>query len=542
MPSRIAPRALVALLAVAMAGTASAEVFVTSPTTGRILVLDSNGAVTRVIGSPGGMTEPYAMATDAERNLLVADYATGRLLRFNPEGTNASIVASNITKPDGLSVGPAGDVFLVSRDNRTPSTRLKNQTGDPTELSSAAFLHQVWMVPAGGNLPLAIGAVDESFRLAQTLTAPSGSYTGDLLVLSTRPGLVARFTQTGPTSFERSGDFISYIPGEPTSMAYTRTGELLVSTSDGRILRFSDTGAPLQPDFAAGLPVGPTRLSINRDGVIHLTPVGSTSIIRFDPYAMRLPNLAGATVPLATAVTTGCVPTPVGQHVTVSPAAGVNVIFDNVIQTGQTCLQTTALGPGVTTTPNGNVIPSFAKKLWEDPGFIVYDLTTTARFTDSIAEEFFSANSNARLMVAHGTNGVFADNTVLVVPFDPRGRTGGLSEFVIYLDTRPNNAVVLLKLADLQNSLNTFSSVIDPDLLLQLQTMVGLLPAFIGNGGVDADRPGAVSLLRDIKAFIRLHSGEGIRNRPNGPDETGPGNAAGTIISFADTLIFQLSL
>src|SRR5262245_44357182 len=105
MSSRFASRALIALLVVALAGNASAEVFVTSPHTGRILVLNSSGAVTRVIGSPGGMTEPYAMAVDSARNLLVADYAAGRVLRFNPEGTNATIVASNIPKPDGISIG-----------------------------------------------------------------------------------------------------------------------------------------------------------------------------------------------------------------------------------------------------------------------------------------------------------------------------------------------------------------------------------------------------------------------------------------------------
>src|SRR5678816_2034822 len=126
------------------------------------------------------------------------------------------------------------------------------------------------MIPSGSSLPIRIGAIDESFRLAQAQPVPSDPYKGDLLVLSTRPGLVARFIQTGPTTFERSQDLISYVPGEPTSMAFGRSG--------------------------------------------HMAPVGSTSIMRDGAFAMRLPTPWGATVPLAAALTTGCVPTPVGQN------------------------------------------------------------------------------------------------------------------------------------------------------------------------------------------------------------------------------------
>jgi hypothetical protein len=528
--------AMTALVLVAAVSSVMAEVFVTSPTTGRILVLDSNGSVTRVIGDTGGVQQPYGIAMDSARNLLVADYAAGRVLQFNPDGTNGSIRASNIPKADGLSVGSGGEIFLVSRDDRTSLPRLKSSSGD---VGGAGYLRQVWMVPVGSNLPVMIGSVAESFRLAQTQQVNAGAYSGNLLVLSTRPGLIARFIQTGATSFVRSTDLVSYVPGEPTSMAYSRVGELLISTSDGRVLRYSDTGVRLQPDFAIGLPVGPTRLSINGDGVVHITPVGSTSVIRFDAYGMRLPNLSGAAVPLAAAITSGCVPTPVGQNVTVTPAAGVNVVFDNVVTAGQTCLQTTSLGAGVNLSPRNNTIPGFARRLWEDPGFVVYDVTTTATWSDTVAQEFFSENPDARLMVAHGTGGVFADNTVLVVPDDPRGRTGSLSEFVIYLDTRPNRDVVLLKLGDLQNALSTFTEFIGPSQLEQLQTLVGQITTAVGNGGADSDKPAAVQLLGDLKGFVRENSGEGIRNTPG---IEGDLNAAGWLISLSDTLIFQLGL
>lgn len=530
--------ALSALVLVMFVSSVAAEVYVTSPTTKQILVLDSNGQVTRSIGAAGGVGQPYGIAMDSNRNLLVADYSAGRVLQFSPDGSNGSILASNIPKPDGLAVGPGGDVFLISRDNKAATTsRLKSQIGD--SVSTAGYLHDVWMIPSGSSLPIRIGAIDESFRLAQAQPVPSDPYKGDLLVLSTRPGLVARFIQTGPTTFERSQDLISYVPGEPTSMAFGRSGELLIGTTDGRILRYSGMGVRLQPDFASGLPVGPTRLTVNLDGVVHITPVGSTSIIRYDAYAMRLPNLSGATVPLAAALTTGCVPTPVGQNVTVSPAAGVNVVFDNVISGGQTCLQTTSLGAGVLTSPRGNTIPGFAQRLWEDPGFVVYDITTTAIITNTIAEEFFSANPEARLLVAHGSGGVFSDDTVLVTPDDPRSRTGQLSEFIIYLDTRPNRDVVLLKLGDLQNALNTYSGLISPSVLSQLQSLVTQITTAVGTGGAETDKTVAIQLLKDLKGYTRQNGGEGIPNR-FGPDS--PPNVAGTLISLADTLIFQLTL
>ena len=110
---------------------------------------------------------------------------------------------------------------------------------------------------------------------------------------------------------------------------------------------------------------------------------------------------------------------------------------------------------------------------------------------------------------------------------------------MVYLDTRANSDVVLLKLANLQNSLNTFASVISPTLFSQLQSRIAQIALLIGSGGSDADRPGAILLLRDLKGFVRLNSGEGIRNFP-GID--GSGNASGGLISFADTLIFQLTL
>ncbi|HEY3175212.1 MAG TPA: DUF6689 family protein [Candidatus Polarisedimenticolia bacterium] len=525
-----------ALLILAAVGTAAAEVYVTSPTTGRILVLNSSGALVRSIGGAGGLAEPYAIVLDSQRNLLVTDYAAGRIVSYTTDGSNASVVASNIPKADGLSVGPGGDLFLVSRDNsRTQLTKLRD--GE----ESSGYLHQVWMVPAGSTLPLKIGDVEESFRLAQTLVLSAGPYKGDLLVLSTRPGLIARYRMVGPATFDRSADLVSYVPGEPTSMAATRTGDLLVSTSDGRILRFSNTGVRLQGDFASGLPAGPTRISVNGDGVVHLTRQGSSSVVRFDPYAARLPDLNGATSPVAAAITNGCVPTPTGSAVSVSPAAGVTVTFDHVVVGGETCLQTTALGAGVMTSPGGNTIPSFARKLWEDAGFVVYDVTTTAAFTDSAAVDLFSNNPDARVLVAHGTGQVFGDATTLVTPTDPRARTGTFSEFIVYLDTRINTDVVALKLHALDEYVSVKACQIADIQLAALRSMVGDITNLIESAEwrSGTDKAGTIAALQEFKSYVRAHSGDGISNTPG---SQGQCNDAGNLLSLADTLVFQVSL
>lgn len=520
---------------VASGASASAEVYVSSPA-GRLLVLDGSGAVVRVIGESGGLVAPYAIAVDARRQILLADHAAGRIVRYAPDGSNASVVASNIPKADGLTLAPSGDLYLVSRDDRALFTRTRVRTagGDAT----ATRMVDVWMVPNGANLPVRLASLLDSLRLAQAGLLASGPHTGDLIVLSSQPGFIARFERTGAAQFSRQANLVSDVPGEPTGMVVTRTGGILVSTSDGRVLHYSDTGQRIA-DFASGLPAGASRVTANFDGIVHVTPVGGGSVIRFTPYAERLADLSVPSMPVAAAITDACVPTPVGQNVVVSPAVGVNVIFDNVVQAGLTCLETTALGAGVTTTPNGNTIPSFARKLHEDAGFVVYDLTTTALHTDSIAPEFFSHNPDARVLHAHGSGQVMEDVTVLVTPDDPRTRVPDLSEFVVYLDTRPSLDVLLLKLDRLDGFVTEGIVGVGPDLLDTIQSAVQQAAGFIGAGGPDSDPAQATATLVGLKQIVRQSSGEGIPNAP-GPDNEG--NVSGILLSLADTLIFHLSL
>ena len=515
-----------------LVGTAGADIYVTSPGTGRVAVLDAAGQVIRTLGDTGGLEQPYSVVLDSQRNLIVADWSAGRIVRLDPDGTNGTVIASNIPKPDGLSLGPAGEIFLVSRDDRTLAGRFGGRAQDESSL----YLRGVWMIPPDGGMPVMIASIDDSIRLAQSVAMTSG----ELLVLSTRPGFVARLRPVATGGFERLGNLITAIPGEPTSMTLSSLGTILISTSDGRVLGYSKTGVRL-PDFAIGQPVGASRISSGIDGVVNLTTLGGTELRRFDRNGHVLSPISISGVPMAGTVQGSCVPTPTGTQVTVTPSAGVNVIFDRVVSAGETCLRSTPLAAGQTLSPNGNTIPPFARKLFEDPGFVVQDVTTTAGFTDSIAVEFLAPNPNARLLVAHGSGQTFEDATVLVTPIDPRGRVGGLSEFVIYLDTRPTTELVLTKVADLQaNVANGVNRGVDPDLVALFQGIVDGITAAVGSAGKDADREQASNLIRQFKALARSRSGNGLPNGIDAVPGSGATNPAGDWLAAADTLLWSL--
>jgi len=537
----IVPSLMAAIMFLGAPAPSRGDVIVTSPATGRILVLDGAGTVTRVLGEAGGVQQPSGIVLDPTRHMIVADHGAGRVLRLAPDGSNGMILAWGIPKPDGPSVGPRGEIFLVSRNDAASiqRSRPRSTEGDP----APTRLNQVWRIPSGGGAPEVIATLDEATHLVQTHVVGSGPYEGDLLVLSARPGRVVRLTSVGSGAFERRSDFIAGFPVEPSSMAAATSGEILVSTTDGRILRYTDAGARLAPDFASGLPLGRTRVSVGLEGLVHVTPQGGSSVIRFDSRGARLTDLFVTGVPLAAAVATGCVPTPVGDNVAVSPGAGVSVVFDRVVEAGQTCLQTTPLAAGETITPRGNLIPDWARKLWEDPGFVVHELTTTACFEGSVGEEFFSQNPDARLLHATGSGQVMEDITVLVTPNDPRGRSGGFSEFVVYLDTRPVRDVILLKLAKLQQELDVESDLaqrIAEEQLEAIRAWLDGMTTLVSQAGPDIDRAEAIRRMLEMKAYVRANTGEAI---PGFVCEgTGRSNPAGWLVAWIDTWIFHMNL
>src|SRR5262245_66655442 len=96
-----------AAAALLLIGHAGADVYVTSPGTGRVVVLDSTGQVVRSLGDTGGLMQPYSVILDSQRNLIVADWEAGKVSSLSPDGTNGSVVASNI-RSEERRVGTGG--------------------------------------------------------------------------------------------------------------------------------------------------------------------------------------------------------------------------------------------------------------------------------------------------------------------------------------------------------------------------------------------------------------------------------------------------
>lgn len=60
-----------------------------------------------------GLSSPVGMAYDADGNLYVANWSSGRVLRFSSQGER-TVFASGLSGPSGLAISAKGDIYVAS--------------------------------------------------------------------------------------------------------------------------------------------------------------------------------------------------------------------------------------------------------------------------------------------------------------------------------------------------------------------------------------------------------------------------------------------
>ena len=519
--SRHVIAAVAVLAAASLAPLFAQQVHVANSANGRITVFDAAGVPTPFAGNTSMLVKPLGILLDLNGRLVVCDNQRGHIYRYEANGSGPLLLADDLQRPDGPSYGPGGDLFFVSSPDGATSSKNRG----------------VYALPGGIGPAVRIAVVQESRLLRDTAVAPTGPYAGHLLVLSSKPAFIARFSQGGAGAWTREADFAA-LPAEATGMAFTTSGDLLISGIEGKIFRYDAAGNRLA-DFAAGLGTGPTRIAVGADGIVYVTNRNDPALYRFDASGNRLPDFRGGLQSPAGVAVPDLTPTPVGRNVTVTPIPGVTVTYDNVTEAGFTSGVRTNQSVETRVTPCGNVIPGFALPPAGDDFFSVVNLDTTAGYTDSILVELMHPDGSSRGFHAACPPDAFGfeDFTVLAVPGDPRTRVPQFSEFVVVTDTRPNAEVIAYKLGRLQGTVGPDSpaaSHIDETTLQTLRWYVSQAAYSIAEG----NHAGAIEHLQALKAFVRQNSGATIPNSESSPG----GNIAGQIESLAATLIFSLSI
>ncbi len=223
--------------------------------------VDTNGSQTP---SQTSLSSPAGIAVNpADGTLYVADAGNNRVLRFprpvaqqgriTPDAvlgqvdfassTSASVTASSMRAPTGLSIGPNGDLFVSDTGNNRV---LEFASGAGTGTSAMRVYGQ----------PNAVSSAAPSQASAQTLAAPQGVYvdqSSNLYVADTGANRVLIFPDTqaapaagmtaafviGQGSFSNSGSSTGTAFKVPTDVDVDSSGNIYVADyGDNRVLVF----------------------------------------------------------------------------------------------------------------------------------------------------------------------------------------------------------------------------------------------------------------------------------------------------------------
>ena len=280
-------------------------------------------------------------ASSGTVDLLVADTLRGEIVRYTSAAGAGTVIWSTAqgpgpVSPDGLSVDPAGNLFVVSTASGTSKPeQIRVLPHDPSLPLGAGFLAPRLIDDSFGGVP--VQSLEDTI-VAQSASAAAGA--GDLLVLASSPNTVFVYSAASVQSVIAGGP-----PVSPTRLLLSSTdfpagvtlggldfwppdATLLVTTSGGSILRYAFTGGTNTrlPDFSSGLGNGKFKVRTGVQAGLPYAFVANNnggSILEFGAP----PVGGGSNPPLAT-VTSG-VEHPQGLAVTNLEAAAASACLAN---------------------------------------------------------------------------------------------------------------------------------------------------------------------------------------------------------------------
>src|SRR2546426_2723521 len=137
----------------------------------------TNGTITRIsldtlnqVVVVTGLSSPHDGTCDAAGKIYFAELFSGRIQRFDRDGSNPTTVLSSAFEPTGLAFNPAGNLFLNTAQSQDGA---------------------VWQIPGGapGASPTQATAVFAAFGVGVAFTAG-----GDLLAADATNSRVLRFS------------------------------------------------------------------------------------------------------------------------------------------------------------------------------------------------------------------------------------------------------------------------------------------------------------------------------------------------------------
>jgi hypothetical protein len=451
------------------------------------------------------------MSVDDLGNILVADENAG-VYRVNAGTAEVEPIDTNPHRPSDVYPDCLSeDVYFISHDHRALFVEIASDTM-PAQLC-LAFDHP----------PLDLQVY------------PMGEAAGRVLVLVSGgegPPYLAQFRRTGLTTFEELEPIVEEATSDAVGFAIRPNGGIVLLDS---VLGMFDVGPGGElTHFGPGRCLHWDDIDVGADGTIYVTDPAAGLTHRFTPAGEWILPSLNCVVGVPTAVAAvGFTPSFPGSGVSVHPAPGVEIVFEEITEGGYTTAVATESESRVS--PGGNTLPEYAGAPEGRSGFVYVDLATTAVHENLVQVDVLFPGS--RLFFAHGTGGVFEDVTVEGTIEDARGVISRFSEVVVVDDTRPLTEVVDHKFARL-------FEVLSPDPAARRRAVEVAKKALRGKATVArrlylaGDVPGAIEMLASLNADTRDFAGTAIPSSSAGPG----GNLAGEILSRSKTLMFSLGL